>query len=108
MKTSKRYSKQEQNVITNAVKNNPANLENAFRIAASQLPGRNAHGISQKWYNTLRSQTKAFTTSSSKKDFVNTKNVFSTKANQTVLQITDGKLDLGNGKTISGNFTLHL
>lgn len=53
-KTNKRYSKEEQRVIIEAIQKTPFNLNHAFDEVAKQLRGRTKGSISGHYYSTLR------------------------------------------------------
>lgn len=76
-KTCIPYTKREDEIIINEVKNYPTNLLFAFKQAAPKLPERNAHSISMHWYQKLRKNdnTKAVTCGSEKGFTQNVKNV---------------------------------
>ena len=53
-KISRRYTKEEDEIIINEVKNYPTNLLHAFTEAARKIEGRSVKTISQKWYVYLK------------------------------------------------------
>lgn len=73
MDKKKRYSKEEDKVITACVRKYPNNLSAAFKVAESQLEGRTWQAISIHWYATLSKKTKCYLVSSDKSTAVNRK-----------------------------------
>lgn len=73
-----RYTKREEEVIIDLIRQYPTNLKYAFEQAAERL-GRDAMSISSKWYGDIRKnpEYKGLITTGSEKGFSNNvKNVF--------------------------------
>lgn len=60
-KTNKRWSKEEEQVLLNCVKENPNNLQKAFKLAAIELK-RSISSCSNRWYQTLNKTEVCFVT----------------------------------------------
>lgn len=56
--TKKRYTKEEDQIIIESVQNSPNNLQTAFKNAAAKLENRDIKSVSNRWYNTLKKDTK--------------------------------------------------
>lgn len=67
MRTSKRWTKDEEQVLLSHIENNPNNFVAAFKAAADELEGRSVKSIQQHWYSSLQRTSKVFITCSSKK-----------------------------------------
>lgn len=52
MAERKKWTKEEDNILVQAIKANPHNKAEAFRVASKKL-NRNAKSCSNRWYNTL-------------------------------------------------------
>ena len=76
-KISRRYTKEEDEIIINEVKNYPTNLLHAFTEAAKKIEGRSVKTISQRWYVYLKKKddVSALTCGSNKGFTQNVKNV---------------------------------
>ena len=77
------YTKEEDDIIINEVKNYPTNLGNAFEEASKKLQNRSAKTVSQRWYKHLK-HNESVVTVGSKAGF--TKNVKNTKKIDGVMQ----------------------
>ncbi len=76
------YTKEEDTIIINCVKENPFNLSKAFKKAFSLLEEkRTLNAIASRWYGVLRKQETVFTVSSSK---VMGKNIHTQLPNATI------------------------
>lgn len=73
MSTKKRWTKEEEKILVQAVKANPHNLSKAFREVAEKL-GRTERAISGQWYTKTRVNSLCFVTVSQGKEFKNGKN----------------------------------
>ena len=67
MKTSKRWTEDEERVLLSHLDNNPNNFTVAFKAAAEELEGRSVKSVQQHWYANLQKTNKVFITCSSKK-----------------------------------------
>ena len=67
MKTSKRWTEDEEKVLLSHLENNPNNFIAAFKAAAEELEGRSVKSVQQHWYTNLQKTNKVFITCSSKK-----------------------------------------
>ncbi len=75
MRTYKRWTKEEDLVILNSVKENPENLVKAFAITAKKL-NRSVTSIRMRWYKHLKdSYSPIFMVYSNKKAIINGKNL---------------------------------
>lgn len=52
-----RYTAEEDSVIINCIKDNPANLEHAYKKASSLLENRTPAAICYRWQNTLKKRS---------------------------------------------------
>lgn len=79
--TKKRYTKEEDQIIIDCVQNSPNNLRKAFKNAADKLVNRDSKSVSNRWYKTLKKDTKnpVFVVISSKGINANKKNAKSNK-----------------------------
>lgn len=73
MSTKKRWTKEEEEILVQAVKANPHNLSKAFREVAEKL-GRTETAVNIQWYTKIRSRSICFVTVSQDKKFKNGKN----------------------------------
>ncbi|MBQ1930500.1 MAG: SANT/Myb domain-containing protein [Bacteroidales bacterium] len=73
MSTRKRWTKEEEEILGQAIKANPHNLSKAFREVAGQL-GRTEEAVSRQWYTKTRINSICFVTVSQGKELKNGKN----------------------------------
>jgi hypothetical protein len=73
MSTKRKWTKEEEEILVQAVKANPHNLAKAFREAAEQL-GRTEGSVEIRWYGKLKKTSLCFVTISSNKQLKNGKN----------------------------------
>lgn len=73
MITRKRWTKEEEEILVQAVKANPHNLSKAFREVAAQLD-RTEAAVSRQWYTKTRLNSICFVTVSQGTEFKNGKN----------------------------------
>lgn len=69
----KRWTKEEEEILVQAVKANPHNLEEAFRNVAKKID-RTTEAVHQKWYKKMKHTSRCFITISAEKQMVNGKN----------------------------------
>ena len=86
MTTKKRWTKEEEEILVQAVKANPHNLEEAFRKVAKQT-GRTAKAIHHRWYRKMKHNSRCFITISSEKQMINGKNYTSRNSSSPVTTI---------------------
>ena len=67
MRTSKRWTKDEEQVLLSHIENNPNNFIAAFKAAAEELEGRSVKSVQQHWYTNLQKTNKVFIACTSKK-----------------------------------------
>lgn len=67
MRTSKRWTKDEEQVLLSHIENNPNNFVAAFKAAAEELEGRTVKSVQQHWYTNLQKTNKVFIACTSKK-----------------------------------------
>lgn len=76
MTTRRRWTNEEEQVLIDQVRQNPGNLQRAFR-AASEITGRGLPAVSYHWYHKVRHSEAIFMTVSSNNTVTtNQKNVF--------------------------------
>lgn len=73
MSTKKRWTKEEEEILVQAVKANPHNLAKTFREVAEQL-GRTEGSVEFRWYDKLKKASLCFVTISSNNQLRNGKN----------------------------------
>lgn len=73
MTTKKKWTKEEEEILVQAVKANPHNLSKAFREVAEKL-GKTESAVSKQWYNNTRVNSVCFVIVSQGKKFKNGKN----------------------------------
>lgn len=73
MNTKKKWTKEEEEILVQAVKANPHNLSKTFREVAKKL-GRTEVAVNLQWYTKIRSRSICFVTVSQGKKFKNGKN----------------------------------
>ena len=73
MTARKRWTKEEEEILVQAVKANPHNLEEAFRKVAKEI-GRTQNAVHHKWYIKMKHNSRCFITISSEKQMINGKN----------------------------------
>ena len=79
---SPRYSQKEDEIIMQAVKNCPHNLEEAFRRASKVLVNRSANSIQNRYYGSLKNIHEGFAIKSNGSEHMNNvKNKFYVKDN---------------------------
>lgn len=71
----KRYTKKEDLIIINQIKNCPTNLRNAFSEAQKLLKDRTLRSIHIRWYSVLRKKSTTITCGSSEGFTKNIKNI---------------------------------
>ena len=86
MATKKRWTKEEEEILVQAVKANPHNLAEAFRQVSIKLD-KNVPAVAHKWYRNVRYNSNCFITISPKKQMVNGKNYTSGNSNSPVATI---------------------
>lgn len=69
------YTKEEDLIIINQVKNYPTNLKNAFKEASKLITRRTLRAIEMRWYTKLSKQGAVITCGSNKGFTSNTKNI---------------------------------
>jgi hypothetical protein len=72
MTAKKRWTKEEEEILVQAIKANPHNLEKAFKIVAEEI-GRTKAAVHIKWYADVKSKSLCFTTISEHKMLKNGK-----------------------------------
>lgn len=73
MSTKKKWTKEEEEILVQAVKANPHNLSKTFREVAEKL-GRTEVAVRLQWYTKIKSRSICFVTVSQGKKFKNGKN----------------------------------
>lgn len=86
MTAKKRWTKEEEEILVQAVKANPHNLEEAFRKVAKETD-RTTLAIRDKWYRKIKHNSKCFITISSEKQMINGKNYTSRNSSSPVATI---------------------
>lgn len=86
MTTRKRWTKEEEEILVQAVKANPHNLAEAFRKVAKEI-GRTTQTVHHRWYAKMRHTSKCFITISSEKQMINGKNYTSRNSSSPVTTI---------------------
>ena len=86
MSTKRRWTKEEKEILVQAVKANPHNLYKAFRQVSVELD-RSFRAVAHQWYRKVRHSSKCFITISSKKQMINGKNYKSGNSNSPVATI---------------------
>ena len=86
MTVKKRWTKEEEEILVQAVKANPHNLEEAFRQVSKEV-NRTVEAIRNKWYRKMKHTSKCFITISSEKQMINGKNYTSGNSSSPVTTI---------------------
>lgn len=73
MSTKRKWTKEEEEILVQAVKANPHNLSKVFREVAEQL-GRTEGSVGIRWYGKLKKDSLCFVTISSNNQLKNGKN----------------------------------
>lgn len=73
MATKRRWTTEEDKILVQAIKANPHNLSQAFRLTAAKL-GRTECAVAFRWYEHVRHTNICFVTFSEKKECRNLKN----------------------------------
>ena len=73
MSTKRRWTKEEEEILVQAVKANPHNLAKAFKEAAEKI-GRTEESVKFRWYDKVKKASLCFVTISPNKQLKNGKN----------------------------------
>lgn len=74
MKTSTKWSEENDKILITHVQESPDNLVSAFNKTALDL-GRTVSAVQNRWYGILKHRTKTFLLKSDKTENINTKNI---------------------------------
>lgn len=111
------YKRSDNNTILKCIAESPTNLKAAFYCASTLITNKKPASIANYWYRSLQHKSGTiFSTKSKVSTTPNTKNTrgakkaysYVTRSKPTTLSVSKGKLDLGGGKFIMGDFTITL